>query len=85
MIQDVFALYLKVVFPFEGANARNAGYGFEKVRVQWGFGFDVEETDLARGAEVEGLKDIYNKEENGNRCSKIFPNRAENDKADDAY
>lgn len=51
--------------PAEGADRGEAGEGFGELRVQGGLHFEVEESDLAGGAEVVFLDEVEGEEADG--------------------
>lgn len=68
--------------PAVGADGGDAGGCLDEELVERRFGFDVEQTDLSRGAEVVALHDKKGCGEEGHCCCEVLAQDADYDELD---
>lgn len=68
--------------PAVGADCGDAGGRLDEELVERRFGFDVEQTDLSRGAEIVALHDEEGCGEEGHCCCQVLAQDADYDELD---
>ena len=63
ILQKGTILFLEVRFPTKSTDSGKASKGFDEMSIEGCFCFQVEESNLARGAEVEALDEPEGEEE----------------------